>query len=91
MIKTHITNKILMERFTKSLLPPIARDVAIVSVATDEQVILCAQHLDLIYYQWGALYEIFPNAPRRSTDPSQPNPRPHVDGVVGSISHAYVN
>jgi hypothetical protein len=32
MIKTQIPDKLLMEWFTKSLLPPISRDVAMVGV-----------------------------------------------------------
>jgi hypothetical protein len=53
MIKTQILDKLLMEWFTKSLLPPISRDVAMVRVTTKEKAILCAQHLDLIYSQSG--------------------------------------
>jgi hypothetical protein len=50
MTKTsHILDKILMGWFTKSLLPPIARDVPMALVATKEQAILCSQHIELIY------------------------------------------
>jgi len=52
---------------------------------------LYSQHLDLIYYQLGTLYDIIPNSLHSSTDPHQPHPRPHANGVVGSISHAFVN
>jgi hypothetical protein len=58
-----------MEWFTKSLLPPIARDVSIVKVATKEKAIMHAQHLDLIYSQLGTLYDIIPHATRLSIDP----------------------
>jgi hypothetical protein len=91
MIKTQILDNLLMEWFTKSLLPTISKDVAMVQVATEEQAIMHAQHLDLIYSQLGTLYDIIPHAPRSSTDPKKPNPGPHVDGVVGSVSHASVN
>ena len=47
---------------------------------------LRAQQLDLIYYQSGTLYDIIPHAPRSSTDPQRPNPRPHANSVVGSTS-----
>jgi len=49
MIKTQILDKVLMDWFTKSLLPPISRYVAIVEETTEEKVILHAQHLDMIY------------------------------------------
>jgi hypothetical protein len=62
-----------------------------VGEATEEQAILHAQHLDLIYSQSGTLYDIIPNAPRSSTDPKKPNPGPHVNGVVGFVSHASMN
>jgi hypothetical protein len=64
MIKTQILDKILTKWFTKSLLPPISRDVAMVGATTEEKAILHAQHLDLIYSQLGTLYDIIPNAPR---------------------------
>jgi hypothetical protein len=31
------------------------------------------------------LYEIFPNATRVETDPTKPKPRPHINGVIGSM------
>jgi hypothetical protein len=58
---------------------------------TEEQSILCAQHLDLIYSQSGTLYDNIPNAPCPSNYLRRHNSRPHVDGVVGFVSHAYVN
>jgi hypothetical protein len=71
-IKTQILDKIIMEWFTKSILLPISRDVAMVEVTTEEQAILCSQHLDLIYFQSGTLYDIIPNAPHLSTQPMTP-------------------
>jgi hypothetical protein len=88
MIKTWILDKLLMDWFTKSLLPPIARDVAMVRVATKEKAILRAQHLDLIYSHSGTLYVIIPNSPRSSTYPRKSNLGPHVDGVVVYVSHS---
>jgi hypothetical protein len=41
MIKTQILDKLLMEWFTKSLLPTISKDVAMVRVATEEKDPLC--------------------------------------------------
>jgi len=62
-----------------------------VGVTTEEQAILHAQHLDLIFSQLDTLYDIIPNAPHPSIDPRQPHPGPHVNSVVGSIYHAPVN
>jgi hypothetical protein len=91
MIKTHIPYKILMEWFTKSLLPPISKDPTIVGGTTEEQAIFCVQHLDLIYPQLGTLYDIIPNYPMLSTDPRKPNPGPHADDVVDFVSHTSMN
>ena len=41
--------------------------------------------MDLIYAQFGLLYEIIPNAPRSNFDPKV-KPRPHANGIVGSTS-----
>ena len=46
MIKAVIPNILLAEWFTKSLLPPMARDVAMGGAITEEQVIARAQYLD---------------------------------------------
>jgi hypothetical protein len=91
MIKTQILDNLIMEWFTKSLLPLISRDVAMVEVTTKEKSILRAQHMDLISSQSGTLYDIIPNAPQLSIDPCKPHPGPHVNGVVGFVCHAFVN
>jgi hypothetical protein len=90
MTKTQILDKLLMEWLKKSLLPLIAKDAAMAEVTIEEQVIMRAQHLDLIYSQSGTLYDIISHAPRPLTDPKKPYPTPHTDGVVGSVSHAFV-
>ena len=59
--------------------------------ATEEHAILHSQHLDLIYLQLGTLCDIIQNYPQPSTDPRKPTPGPHVDGVVGFVSHASLN
>jgi len=79
-----------MEWFTKSLLPHIVKDVAMVGEATEEQAIMYAQHLGLIHSQPGTLYDIIPHDPRVTIDPNKPNMGPHVGGVVGFVSHAFV-
>ena len=70
MIKAPIPDQILIDWFTKYLLPPIAQDVAMGGEITKEQAIARAQYLDLVYSQSGTLYELIPTAPRPSTDPS---------------------
>jgi hypothetical protein len=85
MIKAVIPNILLAEWFTKSLLPPIARDVAMGGTVTEEQAIARAQYLDLVYSQSGTLYDLLPNVARANTDPSKPSSSSHADGFIGSV------
>jgi hypothetical protein len=85
MIKAIIPDILLVEWFTKSLLPPIARDVAMGGAVTEEQAIARAQYLDLVYYESGTLYDFLPNAARANTDPFKPSSSSHADGVIGSF------
>jgi hypothetical protein len=62
-----------------------------VRAATKEHDILHDQQLDLIYSHSSTLYGIIPNDIRLSIVPRKPNLGTHVDGVVGSFSHASVN
>ena len=48
-IKAPIPDQLLADWFTKSLLPPIARDVAMGGVVTEEKAITRAHYLDLVY------------------------------------------
>ena len=86
MIKDQIPDKLLADWFAKSFLPPIAQDVAMGGMFTEEQAIIRAQYLDLVYSQLGTLYDLIPNAPRPTNDPSRPAPEPHSDGTIGSVS-----
>ena len=61
MIKVIIPDILLAEWFTKSLLPPIARDVTMGGAVTKEQAITWDQYLDLVYSQSGTLYDLLPN------------------------------
>ena len=83
MIKAFIPPKFLLEWFLKSLLPYIAKDVSTFGVQKEEQAIFRAQELDLIYAQFGLLYDIVPNALRSSFNPKF-KPEPHADGIVYS-------
>jgi hypothetical protein len=49
MIKEIIPDQLLVEWFTKSLLPSIARDVAMGGLVIEEEAIARAQYLDLVY------------------------------------------
>ena len=80
-----ILDQLLADWFTKSLLPPIARDVAMGGAVTEEQAISQAQYLDLVYSQSGTLYDLIPQAPHPSTDPAKPPAETPVYGIVGSI------
>ena len=61
------------------------KDVSTYKVQNEDQAIFRAQELDLIYAQFGLLYEIILNAPRSNFD-SKIKPGPHADGIVGCIS-----
>jgi hypothetical protein len=58
-----------MDWFTKSLLPPISRDVDMGNVVTEEKAINHAQYLDFVYSQLDTLYDLIPNTPNLSNDP----------------------
>jgi len=85
MIKVIIPDILLLEWFTKSLLPSIACDVAMGGAVTKEETIAWAQYLDLVYSQSSTLYEFIMNVSRANTDPSKPSFSSHEDSVIGSI------
>ena len=85
LIKAPISDLLLADWFTKSLLPLIAQDVAMGGAVTEEQAISQAQYLDLVYSQSGTLYDLIPQAPCPSTDLAKPPTTVFVDGIVGSI------
>ena len=51
----------------------------------EDQAIIQDQYLDLFYSQYGTLYDLIPNSPCPSTDPTKSPTETPVDGVVGSI------
>ena len=69
----------------KSLLPPISYDVSMGGVVTEDQAIIHAQYLDLVGSQSRNLYDLIPQDPHPSTDPTKPPTETPIDGVVGSI------
>jgi hypothetical protein len=82
MIKAQIPNQLLMEWLTKSLLPPISKDVSIAGETSEETAILRSQHLDLIYSQSDTLYNIISHSLWSSMNPHRPNPKPHFDDMI---------
>ena len=91
MVKAPISDTLLADWFTKSLLPKILCDVAMSGAVIEEDVIKHAQHLDLIYSQSGTLYDIIPQAPRPSNDKPRTAPGPHADNVIGFVSTTSVS
>jgi hypothetical protein len=85
MIKVIIPNILLAEWFSKSLVPPIARDVAIGGMVTEEETIARAQYLDLSYSQSSTLYDFLLNVARDNTYPSKPSSSSHADGVISFV------
>ena len=51
---------------------------------TEEQAISHSQYLDLVYSQSSTLYDIIPQAPRPTYDPSK-SPQALRDGIIGSV------
>ena len=51
---------------------------------TEEQAIVHAQYLDLVYSQSGTLYDYLPDALRPRT--SKALPTPSVDGIIGFVN-----
>jgi len=72
LIKAPILDQLLTDWFTKSLLQPIARDVSMGGVVTEEQAIIHAHYLDLVYSQSDTLYDLIPHAPDSSNDLKRP-------------------
>jgi hypothetical protein len=53
-------------------------------VFSEEDAIMRAQQLEVIYSQTDLLYEIFPNVPCSILDKTRQRDGPHVDSIVGS-------
>jgi hypothetical protein len=63
LIKVPVPPTFLLEWFVKSLVPQLSKDVATTRVFSEEDAIMRAQQLELIYYQSGLLYKILSDAP----------------------------
>jgi hypothetical protein len=83
--KANIPDQLLVEWFTKSLLPPISHDVSMGGFVIEEEAITRAQYLEFFYSQSDTLYDLIPNSPHTSIDPSKPYSTTHADGIISSI------
>jgi hypothetical protein len=68
LIKVLVPPSFLLEWFLKSLVPQLSKYVATSGVFSEEEVIMRAQQLELIYSQSSLLYKVFPDAPRSILD-----------------------
>ena len=59
-------------------------------VVIEEKAISHAQYIDLVYSQFGTLYDLIPQAPHPSIDPAKPPIETLVDWIVGSIQPSSV-
>jgi hypothetical protein len=84
LIKVPVPPAFLLEWFLKSLVPQLSKDIATSRVFSEEDAIMRAQQLELIYSQSGLLYEILLDAPRSILDETRQRAGPHADGIVGS-------
>jgi hypothetical protein len=84
LIKVPVPPAFLLEWFLKSLVPQLSKDVSTSGVFSEEDAIMRAQQLELIYSQSSLLYDIFPDAPRSILDKTRQRAGPHANGIVGS-------
>jgi hypothetical protein len=92
LIKLELPDQLLAEWFTKSFVNKIGKDIAMGGVVTEEQAIIRAQYLDLVYSQMGTFYDLLPDLPRPGTFTTSTAPAAShaTDGVIGSThSHSH--
>ena len=76
-----------MDWFLKTLLPPIAKDIASEHPQSKEDVLMKDQQFDLIYAQFGYLYTVLLEAPHLSTSYRDALGACHAtDGIIESVS-----
>ena len=54
-------------------------------VVTEEKAISWDQYLELVYSQSGIMYDLIPNAPCPTSDPSIPSMEAPDDGILGFV------
>ena len=85
--KIQLDDRILLDAFLSTLLPPISKDMVSQCPQTKEESILMAQQFDLIYAQSGYLYTIIPDGPRVVTSCwDMPRASHAANGVIDSIT-----
>jgi hypothetical protein len=84
LIKVPVPPAFLLKWFLKSLVPQLSKDIMTSGVFSEEDAIMRSQQLELIYSQFGLLYEILPDAPRSIIYKTRQRVGPHADGIVGS-------
>jgi hypothetical protein len=85
LIKVLIPLAFLLEWFLKSLVSQLSKDVVTSWVFSEEYAIMRAQQFELIYSQYGLLYNILPDVPRSILDKTRQRAGPHANGIVGSV------
>ena len=86
--KIQLDDRIFLDWFLKTFLPPIAKDVASDHPQSEEEAILKSQQFDMIYAQSRYLYTIIPDAPRVGTSYHNASRASHAaDGIIGLVSH----
>jgi hypothetical protein len=73
----------LLEWFLKSLVPQLSKYIVMSGVFSEEDAIMRAQQLELIYSQSSLLYEILPDAPHSILDKTRQRVGSHANGIVG--------
>ena len=85
--KIQLDDRIFLDWFLKTLLPPISKDVAFECPHSEEEAILKSQLFDLIHAQPGYLYTVIPDAPHASSSyRDAPGASHAADDIIGSIS-----
>jgi hypothetical protein len=84
LIKVPVPPDFQLEWFLKSLVLKLSKDVATSGVFSEEEAIMRAQQIEIIYSQYGLLYEVLPDAPRSILDKARHKFGPHADSIVGS-------
>jgi hypothetical protein len=87
LIKLELIDQLLEKWFMKSFVNDIACDISMGGVVTEEQEIIRAQYLDLVYSQMGTLYDLLPNAPHPSNYATSTTPATShaADGVIDTF------
>jgi hypothetical protein len=83
LIKVPVPPTFLLEWFLKSLVLQFSKYVTTSGVFSEEDAIMRAQQLELIYSQSSLLYEILPDAPHSILDKTKQRDGPQADGIVG--------